>query len=192
MQPLMAQKTPIDRKALVERHMVVLTTTDTLSSLSVGNGAFAFTTDMTGLQTFPAYYEKGVPLGTQSEWGWHSFPNKEGYKFDATLRDYELNGRKVSYSVQRKEPGNKEAVDFLRVNPHRLQLGNLGFVVLKKNGQPATIKDIRNIRQTLNPWTGVITSHFTVENVPVDVVTVGHQAEDVVSVQVKSPLLAQQ
>ncbi|MBC6990114.1 hypothetical protein [Hymenobacter sp. BT491] len=186
---LAAQSTPIDRKALVERHKVVLTSTDTLSSLSVGNGAFAFTVDVTGLQTFPAYYEKGVPLGTESEWGWHSFPNTKGYKFDQSLRDYPLNGRKVSYSVQVKTPGDQEAVEYFRANPHRLQLGNLGFVILKKNGQAAGIKDIRNIQQELNPWTGEIKSHFTVENVPVEVVTVGHQQQDAVAVRIESALL---
>ncbi|MCC2547480.1 hypothetical protein LJY25_13575 [Hymenobacter sp. BT175] len=188
--PLAAQTTtPIDRKALVERHKVVLTTTDTLSSLSVGNGAFAFTTDITGLQTFPTYYEKGVPLGTQSEWGWHSFPNTNNYLFDAALREYDLNGRKVSYAVQRKEPANKAAVDYLRENPHRLQLGNLGFQLLKKNGQPATIRDLRDIRQELNPWTGEIKSHFTLEGTAVDVLTVGHQQQDVVGVRVESKLI---
>lgn len=63
----------IDRKALVTRHNVKNTSIDTLASLSVGNGAFAFTVDATGLQTFPEKYQKGVPLGTQSEWGWDSY-----------------------------------------------------------------------------------------------------------------------
>ena len=69
---IVAQK-PIDRKALVERHKVINTKFDSLSPLSVGNGKFAFTVDITGLQTFPLEYKKGIPLGTQSEWGWHSF-----------------------------------------------------------------------------------------------------------------------
>ncbi|WP_457080581.1 hypothetical protein [Hymenobacter sp. HD11105] len=187
--PLAAQQKPIDRQALVERHRVIITNTDTLSSLSVGNGAFAFTADVTGLQSFPAYYEKGVPLGTQSEWGWHSFPNTQGYTFEQSLREVDLNGRKVPYAVQIKTPGNKEAVDYFRANPHRLQLGNLGFMLLKKNGQEATIKDLRDIRQELNPWTGELKSHFTVENVPVDVVTVGHQEQDAVAVRVESELI---
>ena len=188
--PLAAQSgAPINRQAVVERHKVRLTSTDSLSSLSVGNGAFAYTVDVTGLQTFPAHYEKGVPLGTQSEWGWHSFPNTKGYTFEQSLRDYDLNGRKISYAVQRKEPANKEAVDFLRANPHRLQLGNLGFVLFKKNGQPATIQDLRDVRQELNPWTGEIKSHFTLEGTAVDVVTVGHQQQDVVAVRVESELL---
>ncbi|SHL83587.1 hypothetical protein SAMN02746009_03456, partial [Hymenobacter psychrotolerans DSM 18569] len=188
--PVAAQTSaPINRQAVVERHKVVNTTTDMLSSVSVGNGAFAYTVDVTGLQTFPTYYEKGVPLGMQSEWGWHSFPNTKGYTFEQSLRDYDLNGRKISYSVQRKEPANKEAVDFLRANPHRLQLGNLGFVLLKKNGQPATIQDLRDVRQELNPWTGEIKSHFSLEGTAVDVVTVEHQQQDVVAARVESELL---
>ena len=64
----------IDRKALVSRNNPKLTAVDTLGSLSVGNGEFAYTVDITGLQTFPVEYSKGMPLGTQSQWGWHSFP----------------------------------------------------------------------------------------------------------------------
>ena len=44
--------TPIDRKALVTRHNPVLHQLDPLSPLSIGNGEFAFTADITGLQTF--------------------------------------------------------------------------------------------------------------------------------------------
>ena len=183
------QAQSINRQALVERHKVVVTTTDSLNSLSVGNGKFAFTADITGLQTFPLHYEKALPLGTESEWGWHRFPNKEGYKFEQSLRAYTLNGRPVSYAVQVKTPGNKESGDYFRANPHRLQLGNLGFVLLKKDGKPAGLRDIQNIHQELNPWTGEIQSHFTVEGTAVDVVTVGHQAQDAVAAKVTSELL---
>ncbi|MHC4646991.1 MAG: hypothetical protein ACYTBJ_15960, partial [Planctomycetota bacterium] len=44
---------PIDRYALVSRHNPVIRKPDPLSPLSVGNGEFAFTADITGLQTFP-------------------------------------------------------------------------------------------------------------------------------------------
>ena len=186
---LAAQPQPINRQALVERHRVVNTRTDTLSSLSVGNGTFAFTADVTGLQSFPEYYQKGVPLGTEAEWGWHSFPNDANYRFEESLREYQLNGRAVRYSVQRKEPRSKEAVEYFRQNPHRLQLGNLGLVLLHKNGRPADIHDLRDIRQVLNPWTGELTSHFTLDGLPVDVLTVGHQQQDAVAVRVTSPLL---
>ena len=59
----------IDRQALVERNNPHITAIDTLASLSVGNGEFAVTVDVTGLQTFPELYSKGVPLGTQAQWG---------------------------------------------------------------------------------------------------------------------------
>ena len=65
----------IDRKTVVRRHNPHVTSMDTLSSLTVGNGSFAFTVDGTGLQTFPEEYSRGVPLGTMSDWGWHSSPN---------------------------------------------------------------------------------------------------------------------
>lgn len=82
---LFAQK--INRKALVQRHNVVVTKADSLSSLTVGNGKFAFTVDVTGLQSFPLNYQKGVPLGTESEWGWHSFINVVGYKREEALKN---------------------------------------------------------------------------------------------------------
>ena len=75
------QATRIDRHSLVSRNNPVVNSMDTLSSLSVGNGELAYTVDATGLQSFPEYYAGGICLGTQSQWGWHSFPNTEGYKF---------------------------------------------------------------------------------------------------------------
>src|SRR4051812_20160340 len=120
---LMAQ--PINRKALVQRHQVVVTKADSLSSLTVGNGRFAFTVDITGLQTFPSAYEKGVSLGTQSEWGWHSFMDTVGYKIEEAQKTYQLNGRPVTYTVQWNSPDRNKAVsNWFRQNPHRLQLGN--------------------------------------------------------------------
>ncbi len=187
---LLAQ--PIDRKNLVERHNIINTKFDSLSSLSVGNGKFAFTVDATGLQSFPDIYAKGVPLGTQSEWGWHSFANPENYTFNETLKNYKLNGREVSYSVQVKEPERaKKAVDWFRQNPHRLQLGNIGFEIKMKDGTLATAGDITDISQTLNMWMGEIHSSFKAEGVPVDVITYCHQQNDIIAVSVNSPLIKQ-
>src|ERR1700712_1153572 len=100
-------QTPINRKAVVSRHNVVVHKIDSLSSLSVGNGGFAFTVDATGLQTFPEAYAKGVPLGTLSEWGWDSFKDVNGYNVSETLKNYDQQGRKVSYIVEWKEPSRK-------------------------------------------------------------------------------------
>ncbi len=180
----------INRRALVERHTVVNSTIDSLSSLSVGNGSFAFTVDITGLQSFPETYQKGIPLGTQSEWGWHSFPNDSGFRFEESLRWYNLNGRKVPYSVQWHTPErNKNSSNYFRENVHRLQLGNIGFELVKKDGSIATITDLHDLHQELNMWTGEIKSHFTLEGVPVDVSTFGHQQQDAIAVKVNSPLI---
>lgn len=180
----------IDRKSLVERHNVINKHFDSLSSLSLGNGRFAFTVDVTGLQSFPDAYAKGVPLGTESEWGWHSFINTNHYTFHETLKNYFLHGRNIPYSVEIKTPErNKEAVNWFRQNPHRLQLGNIGFDIIKKDGSVATIDDIKNIHQTLDLWTGEIHSKFTVENIPVEVTTYCHQQQDAIAVKVISPLV---
>ncbi len=180
----------INRRQLVERHTIVNTQFDSLGALSVGNGGFAFTADITGLQSFPDAYAKGVPLGTQSEWGWHSFPNVGQYKFEDALKTYHLNGRDVKYAVQwNSPPKNKNAADYFRQNLHRLQLANIGLEITKKDGNLYSISDIKNIHQTLNMFTGEIRSGFTVDNVPVQVVTYCHQQQDAIAVKINSELI---
>src|SRR6185436_6019659 len=180
----------INRQAVVQRHNVHVNKIDSLSSLSVGNGNFAFTVDATGMQSFPDAYSNGVPLGTESVWGWHSFPNTEDLKIEETQKTYELEGRKISYTVQPKEPERaRKAVEYFRVNPHRLQLGNIGLEIKKKDGSLATVNDIKNIEQVLDLWTGIITSSFTVEDVPVKVTTVCHQQKDILGFKIESSLV---
>jgi hypothetical protein len=183
-----AQK--INRQLVVQRHNITINKIDSLSSLSVGNGNFCYTADATGMQSFPDAYARGVPLGTQSVWGWHSFPNTENVKIEQAQRTYELEGRKISYTVQGKEPDAKKAVEYFRVNQQRLQLGNIGLEIKKKDGSLATVDDIKNINQQLDLWTGIISSSFTVEDVPVKVITACHQIQDAVSFKIESPLLA--
>lgn len=182
----------INREAVVRRHTIHINRPDSLNSLTVGNGRFAFTVDATGLQSFPEFYQTGVPLGTQSEWGWHSFPNTENLKLEESIREYDLEVRKISYTVQMKEPErSRKATEYFRVNPHRLQLGQIGLEIKKKNGQLAAITDLQNIDQQLDMWTGEIKSKFTVEGIPVEVITYGHQQQDGIAFKIVSPLLAQ-
>lgn len=180
----------IDRQALVQRHIVHLRAADSLASLSVGNGQFSFTCDVTGMQSFPDHYVNGVPLGTQSDWGWHSFPNVDQLKREDALKDYELDGRKVSYLVQGKDEQAKRAVDYFRVNPHRLLLGQIGMVLEYKDGSKASINDIEEIDQQLDPWTGIITSTFVFDGEKVLVLSAAHQDQDEVGFQIKSTLIA--
>lgn len=180
----------IDRNSLVERNNPHVTTLDSLASLSVGNGNFAFTVDATGLQTFPEAYANGIPLGTQSQWGWHSFSNPNHYKFEETLKEYEFRGRKELYSVQFNEPGrHKEAADWYRVNPHRLHLGNIGFEIINENGALVPANDIQSIDQTLDLWQGIIKSKFQVNSSPVAVETSCDPKSDQIGVRVNSPLM---
>ena len=65
--------TAIDRHALVMRNNPHVTKIDSLHSLTVGNGRFAFTADATGLQTFPEYYKEGLSLGTYREFMPYNF-----------------------------------------------------------------------------------------------------------------------
>lgn len=179
---------PIDREALLARNNPQVAAFDSLASLSVGNGEFAFTVDATGLQTFPELYSKGVPLGTQSQWGWHSFGNPENYQPEEYLKEYDFGrGHKEVYACQFKEEGRqKGASNWYRMNPHRLHLGIVGLEL----GEGVTATDIRDIKQTLDLWKGTVNSHFTLNGNAFDVQTVCHPAQDMVSASVTSPARA--
>jgi hypothetical protein len=181
----------IDRFSLVNRHHVILQKPDTLGSLSVGNGEFAYTTDITGMQTFPAEYENGVSLGTQSQWGWHTIPNDKNYTLQDVAVNYEsCNDKSVPYAVQHKSGRAADAANWLRANPHRLHLGVIGLTIIKESGQEVHLEDIQNANQKLDLWTGRIQSNFEIEGIPVKVETVSHQGQDMVSFRVSSPLIA--
>lgn len=184
--------TKIDRYALVLRNNPHVKEFDELSSLSVGNGNFAFTVDATGLQTFPELYSAGVPLGTQSQWGWHSFPNRAKFKPEEALRSYDFGrGKEELYSVEFKEAGRKkEATEWLRANPHRLHLGNIGLELTDENGVLVETEDIQQIDQVLDLWQGIIISTFNVRGVPVKVQTAVDPEKDRIAINVQSELIS--
>ncbi len=188
--PLAILAAPIDRYALVARHDVVLTNFDANNPLSVGNGQFCFTVDATGLQTFPEAFEQTTPLGTLSDWGWHTAPNTNGWDVDKfEFKKFpDLNGRRVPYC---DVPGNKKTpeINWLRANPHRLHLGQIGFVLRHADGSPATTNDLKEISQRLDLWSGEIVSHFIFDGEAVEVHTVCDPKLDAVAVRVKSALL---
>jgi len=182
----------IDRRALVTRHNVTLTKPDPLTPLSVGNGEFAFTADITGLQTFPQYHDKGMPLGTLSQWGWHTSSNPKDYKLTDILEEYEVAGRKVPYASDRQYSRNySPAAAWLRANPHRLHLGQIGLRIIKSDGTDAKIEDIIKTTQILDLWEGLISSSFEVDSEPVKVLTVCHPKTDTLAIRIESSLLSQ-
>ncbi|RPI98466.1 MAG: hypothetical protein EHM39_07935, partial [Chloroflexi bacterium] len=165
----------IDRRALVTRHNVTLDKPDSLTPLTVGNGGFAFTADITGLQTFPQFHERGMSLTTQSQWGWHSLPNPQGYKPADAMNEYSVAGRKVPYvSGGAASGGYSAAANWLRANPHHLHLGQVGLRIAKSDGSAADIQDLTNTHQALDLWTGLLPSRFDVQDRAVRVLTVCH------------------
>ncbi|HOP97850.1 MAG TPA: glycoside hydrolase family 65 [Verrucomicrobiota bacterium] len=180
---------PIDRHALVTRHHPVLRQFDATNPLSVGNGEFAFTADVTGLQTFPEAFTNTTPLGTLSQWGWHSFPNPEGWSWEKFQhKEFDVFGRKVPYN---DVPGNRRTpeINWLRGNPHRLHLGEIGFRLTKADGTPAGTNDLMDPQQTLDLWNGILRSRFRFDSRVVEVQTICHPTRDLLAVRVVSALL---
>lgn len=181
----------IDRYNLVRRHNPILRHFDITSPLSVGNGEFAFTVDVTGLQTFPEIYDDGIPLCTQAQWGWHSFPPPDNETFSRNrlkLEKFNVNGREIGYPTSRE--GQEELFDWLRQNPHRLNLGNIGFEFCNIDKKSVSIIDKGSIKQELDMWHGSIKSQFSIDNYPVDVKTCCHPQFDAVSVRAQSDLIS--
>ncbi len=173
----------IDRKSLVTRNNPTITCIDTLASLSLGNGGFAFTADITGLQTWPEVYANGIPLGTMSEWGWHSFPDTDSFTLEECLKTKDFGrGRKELYACQATEGRHKQAAEFIRSNPHRIHLGYIGFSGIGK-------EDITQPKQTLDMWNGILQSQFMMHEKEVHVKTAVHPDKDIVSAEITTKAL---
>lgn len=181
----------IDRQAVVSRNNPIITKADSLSSLSVGNGHFAVTVDATGLQSYPEAYKNGVPLNAMSDWGWHSFNNIKGLQPTETEREFDLgHGHKEVYAVEYKQEGrNKDATSYFRTNPHRLNLGAIGLELTTKDGKPIVLNDLKDIRQELALWDGIVNSSFTADGVGVEVTTGCMRQRDCQFSRIKTNLL---
>jgi hypothetical protein len=183
----------IDRKALVSRHNPVLTRVDPSSPLMLGNGNIGFTADITGLQTFTEPYSKFAPLMTEAQWAWHSFPDAQGYTVRDTQVEIEVRGqtRRYGYIKDWADAAKNPAVAWIRENPHRFSLGRVSLDLRAQDGSPARFADIRDTRQTLDLWTGTLTSHFVYDGEAVTVVTRVLPDQDTVMAEVSSALVAQ-
>jgi hypothetical protein len=186
-----APAAPIDRHALVTRHNPTIAAVDKSAPFMVGNGNLAFTADITGLQTFPEQYSTLVPLMTQAQWAWHSFPNPQGYQLWDAEVPIDVRGGKQKYPyLSDWEQAKKPEVQWLRENPHRFSLGRLGLFLAKADGKPAAFGDLSAPQQTLDLWTGRLSSSFVFDGVPATVETSVHPDRDLVIVRLRSDLLA--
>jgi hypothetical protein len=184
---LAAAPAPIDRHALVTRHNPVVEKLDVDAPLSVGNGGFAFTADITGLQTFAALYQRtGMPTETLARWAWHTEANPHHYTLREAMQPYTAFGRTVDYPTNASGP----AGEWLRRNPHDVPLGQIGLEFAKDDGAPLAPGDVQDPRQTLDLWAGVIRSSYELAGVPVRVETACHPGLDLVAIRIESDLVA--
>lgn len=169
----------IDRFELVNRHNPILEAVDFGSPLTVGNGTFAFTADVTGMQTlYKEYADAHAPLCTMSEWGWHSaIDSKENRcytKDELVWTKYHMQERVVTYPSKCHE-GNEQVYHWLRHNPHRC---DLACVRLQYKGQPVSSDQLSNIHQELFLWKGFLESDFQIDHNSYHIETACHPEFD--------------
>jgi beta-xylosidase len=185
------EPTKIDRLSLVTRHNPTLERIDPAAPLMVGNGEIAFTADITGLQTFPEQYSPLVPLMTQAQWAWHSFPNPRGYRYEDSLVPVDVRGKTRRYPWLRDwSEAKKPQIAWLRENPHRFSLGRLALHLHSASGAPMRFEDLSQTRQTLDLWTGALFSRFVFEGEEVQVETRVHPQRDMIVVTLSGTPLA--
>ncbi|MBQ7063781.1 MAG: glycoside hydrolase family 65 [Firmicutes bacterium] len=180
----------INRHEIVSQFSPVNTTWDPYSPFSIGNGEVAFTADITGLQTFSAFYEDGIPLLTQAQWGWHTSPYRPGeprFDYHKLARTLYSNGvRDVPYTTK---PGYQPAeFDWLRKNPHKFHMGRLSFMF------PDHTPDRMEIEapyQKLSLWEGILSSRFRWRNRDVEVRSWAHPSLDMFSFMIRTPLFGE-
>ena len=192
--PIIASANQIDRQVVVKRNNPIVTKADTLASLSVGNGHFVTTVDVTGLQSYPQDYKNGVPLCAMTDWGWHRFPNTKSLKPSDSEKAFDFgHGHKEVYAVEYKkvEDGmHKDATEFFRVNPHRLNLGAVGLNLSDAKGNRISLSQITDIRQEQNLYDGEIISSFVADGQKVEVSTGVHPDKDALYARIRSQLLS--
>lgn len=180
----------IDRKALVSRHDPILTEVDVQSPMSVGNGDFCFTADVTGMQTLYREYFDFMPLCTMANWGWHSVPNISGGRYtidDVVMEKFPYKDREVSFALN-MQPGNEEPYTWMRKNPHKYSLGR---IALKLDGGEIAQNRITAVRQHLYQYEGKLESSFEIDGIPCRVVSACDPAEDTLAFWVESAALKQ-
>ena len=182
---LSAAAGPIDRQAVVERHTVHLNRVDVENPLSVGNGDFAFTVDSTGLQTFEGHYhDEGIPLETSSTlpWAWHEFPNPQGLTLADAMMPHDFHGRTVMFAGRQNSPAGA----YFRENPHPIPLGQISLWL---DGRIVEETELSAVDQTLDLWTGLIRSAYTLAGQPVVVETAAHATAAAAAIRIESPLV---
>ncbi len=198
----------IDRRAVVTRHDVRNDHADAANPLTVGNGDFAFSVDITGMQTFTELHDPMAALmqgrlatntATLSTWGWHLMPNPAGYQLTDAMSRYDTARGPVEYpdkynaqsAMTGVVPEEFQAGAWLHANPHRLDLGRIGLVLrAAPDAEPETDPaSLTNISQHLTLWQGTIQSSFEYLGETVSITTIADPDDSAVALRIASPLL---
>ncbi|KAK4166123.1 Six-hairpin glycosidase-like protein [Cladorrhinum sp. PSN259] len=171
------------RRQIVQEFNVRRSASSDTTPLQVGNGNFAFGADITGLQTFK-------PYAILSTWGWHNFslPTTPGQTSpeDFTGLDWWTHDRLVNY--EQPNPAQPEISNWLRENPHRINLARIGFDFGPGSFQ-VTEDDLQNKTQELDMWAGILTSSFRYNDTSVQVLTAVDPDLDSIAITIDSALL---
>jgi hypothetical protein len=87
---------------------------------------------------------------------------------------------------------HKEATEYFRVNPHRLNLGTIGLSLRHSDNRPIALNELTNIHQELKLLDGEINSKFIADGQQVEVNTGVHPAKDALYARIASKLLSDQ
>jgi hypothetical protein len=182
-----AMAAPIDRQALAARHSPRVEALDYDAPMTVGNGSFALSVGITGLQDFTELYHRhGIPLETLSRWAWVSDGNPENYTLaDASLNFRQADGLVAPYPTRASTP----AGEWLRRNPRNHPLGQIRLDYAKADGSALRPEDIAAPEQRLDLYTGIVTSRFMLEGEEVVVRVACHPQRDAVAVRLESALV---
>ncbi len=181
--PSIAAQAKIDRRALVDRHSPIIQKLDPNNPFTLGNGRFAFTADITGLQSFSdLYYAQGTPVETKARWAWHSRSNPKGFTLSDANQEYDAYGIQVSFPTNMDD----EAGQWLRKNPHDLPLAKLSLLVADKPVQPS---DMSNIKQKLNLWDGHLRSQYKLKGMPIEIESAVHGTRNMIGANIESSLV---
>lgn len=198
----------IDRESVVRRHTVEVGRADPAAVLTVGNGDFAYTADITGMQSFTAFHDQvaGAAVGrgavntaTMSNWGWHAMPNPDGFVLADAMSLYETPRGPVEYpdkfdmaaAFGGEIAPEHRAGTWLHLNPQRIDLGRIGLQ-LCADADAAPEHDpsiLVGPRQRLDLWSGLLTSSFEYADRTVRVTTVADPHSARVAFRVESELL---
>ncbi|KAK5132219.1 hypothetical protein LTR08_009279 [Meristemomyces frigidus] len=180
--PSTTLSTPLSRKPLIQHFNPHRTASSPSTPLQVGNGNFAFGADITGLQTF-------LPWNTLATWCWHnaSLPTtaNQTSPADFTGLDWWTHGRLVNYD--QPNPAEAEISQWMVANPQRANLGRVGLW-FGGGGSNVSVgeADVEGKAQTLDMYSGRLSSGFVWKGEGVAVVTTADPFSSTVAVDIES------